>query len=60
MAMKLRRVLRFNGSVGFTLPVELARILELHWKDYVEVYLKDDETLIVRKHKAEEFKIQNV
>ena len=58
--MQLRRVLRFNGSVGFTLPVAHSRILKLHWKDYVEIYLKDDETLIVRKHRMKEFKIQDV
>ena len=57
--MQLRRVLRFNGSVGFTLPAQKARILGLKWQDYVEIYLKDDETLIVRKHKTTKYKIQN-
>ena len=57
--MHLRRVLRFNGSFGITVPAEFSRILKLHWKEYVEVYLKDPETLIVRKHKVKEFPIKD-
>lgn len=57
--MKLRSVLRFNGSVGFTIPREFKEILGLHWKDHVEIYLKDDKTIVVRKHIVKEYKLQN-
>ena len=49
--MDLRRVLKFNGTLGLTLPNKYTRILGLHWKDYVEIYLADDKTIVIRKHK---------
>ena len=49
--MELRRVLRFNGTLGLTLPTKFSRVLDLHWQDYVEVYLADAGTLVIRKHK---------
>ena len=49
--MELRRVLKFNGTMGMTIPNKFSSVLGLHWKEYVEIYLADPETLVVRKHK---------
>lgn len=50
--MQLRRVYRFKGSVGFTVPRPLAEALKLQWQDYVEIYLLDPTTLAVKKHEV--------
>jgi antitoxin component of MazEF toxin-antitoxin module len=50
--MEIRRVLKFNGTLGMTLPNKFTSIIGLHWQDYVEIYLADDETIVVRKHKV--------
>lgn len=55
--MDIRRVLKFNGTLGMTLPNRLSRVLDLHWKDYVEIYLADGETLLIRKHPVTELKM---
>ena len=49
--MELRRVLKFNGTMGMTIPNKFSSVLGLHWQDYVEIYLADTETIVVRKHK---------
>ena len=49
--MELRRVLKFNGTLGLTLPNKFTRVLDLHWQEYVEITLEDDDTIVVRKHK---------
>ena len=49
--MDLRRVLKFNGTLGMTIPNKLTSVLGLHWKEYVEVYLADKETIVVKRHK---------
>lgn len=54
--MELRRVLKFNGTLGMTLPNKFSRVLDLHWQDYVEIYLADKDTLVVRKHNSLERK----
>lgn len=48
--MELRRVLKFNGSVGLTLPVQHAKALNLHWKDYIEVYFVSPDKVVIKKH----------
>ena len=48
--MDLRRVLKFNGSLGLTLPMKLARLLKLHWKDYLEVYFVDPDKIVIKRH----------
>lgn len=48
--MELRRVLKFNGSVGLTLPSKFAKALDLHWKDYVEISLAGGGNIIIKKH----------
>ena len=50
--MDLRRVLKFNGSLGMTIPNKYSSVLNLHWHDYIEIYLADAETIVVRRHKA--------
>lgn len=54
--MEIRRVLKFNGTLGLTLPNKFSRVLDLHWQEYVEVYLADKATLVIRKHKVPKFK----
>ena len=49
--MDLRRVLKFIGTLGMTMPQKFTSVLGLHWKDYLEVYLVDSETIAIRKHK---------
>ena len=59
--MELRRVLKFNTSLGLTLPVSLSKALGIHWKDYVEVFFIDPDKILIKKHKAAEGeKIENV
>lgn len=50
--MDIRRVLKFNGTLGMTIPNKYTRVLDLHWQDHVEIYLADKETIVVRKHKV--------
>ncbi|KKL96306.1 hypothetical protein LCGC14_1845770, partial [marine sediment metagenome] len=47
--MELRRVLRFNKTLGFTLPSKYSKQLNLHWKDYVDIQLKNNNTIIIKK-----------
>lgn len=49
--MVLRRVLKFNKTLGFTLPAEFSAKIGLHWKDYVEIYFVDPDKIVVKKHK---------
>ncbi len=48
--MELRRVLKFNGTLGMTIPNKFAAVLGLHWQEYVEIYLADKNTIIVQRH----------
>jgi len=50
--MELRRVQKFGTTVGLTLPRKFSAVLGLHWKDYVEIWLADSNTLIIKKHKV--------
>lgn len=47
--MELRKLLKFGGTVGFTIPAKYAKAMDLHWKGYIELSLEND-SLIVRKH----------
>jgi bifunctional DNA-binding transcriptional regulator/antitoxin component of YhaV-PrlF toxin-antitoxin module len=51
--MNLRKVLNFNNILGITLPKEFTNALNLLRGDYVEVYLRDKKTIIVKKHGVE-------
>ena len=48
--MKLRKVLAFGTALGLTLPKEFTGVLMLERGDYVEIYLKDMKTIIVKRH----------
>lgn len=54
--MEIRKVLRFNTAMGFTIPKKYYRVLNIGWKDLVELYLVDHETLILKKHMVSEQK----
>lgn len=54
--MELRRVLKFNGSMGLTLPSKFAKSLGLHWKDYLEIYFIEPDKIVLKKHKEEVWK----
>ena len=54
ISMELRRVLKFNGSMGLTLPGKFARALDLHWKDYVEVSFVEPDMVMIQKHEEKD------
>ncbi len=54
--MELRRVLKFNGTLGMTIPNKFSGVLGLHWKEYVEIYLADKNTIMVRRHEPQKGK----
>lgn len=49
--MILRRVLKFNSTLGFTIPREYSEAMGLHWKDYVEILFIDEGKILIRKHR---------
>ncbi len=51
--MYLRKVLIFNTVLGLTLPKELTNALGLIRGSYVEVYLRDSKTVVVKRHGTE-------
>ncbi len=55
--MRLRKVLDFKGIVGITIPKEMSNALDIVPKDYVEVYLRDKRTVVIKKHGIEPKKI---
>ena len=48
----LRSVLKFNKTLGITLPKKYAEKLGLHWKGFVEVFLVDEKTIGIKKHEV--------
>jgi len=48
--MRLRKVLYFNTLLGMTLPKEYSNALKLNKGDYVEVSLKDKDTIVIKRH----------
>jgi antitoxin component of MazEF toxin-antitoxin module len=48
--MVLKKILSFNGSFGITLPKEYCKTLDLHWKDYVEIYFINPDKIVIKKH----------
>jgi len=55
--MNMRKVLQFNTAIGFTIPKEFGNAMNLKSGDYVEVYLRDKRTMVLKKHGAEPKKI---
>ncbi len=48
--MDLRRVLKFNKTLGVTIPRKYAEKIGIHWRDFVEVFLNDGQTVGIKKH----------
>ena len=48
--MYLRRLYKYNSTLGFTLPAQVARQLRLEKSDYIELWFTDAKTMILRKH----------
>ena len=48
--MHLRKVLYFNTLLGLTLPKEFTAALGIEKGGYVEVFLRDRKTIVVKKH----------
>ena len=48
----LRSVLKFNKTLGVTLPKKYCEKIGLHWKDYVIVFMADDKTISLMKHEV--------
>jgi len=55
--MHLRKVIRFNSIVGLTLPKEFSNALGLAFGNYAEVFLRDNKTIVIKKHGVEPKKI---
>lgn len=55
--MNMRKVLQFNDSIGFTIPKQFGHALNIKHGDYVEVYLRDNKTMVIKKHGIAEKKI---
>lgn len=50
-SMVLRKVIKMNTVHGVSIPKEFANALGLDFGDYVEVYLRDKKTIVVKPHK---------
>jgi len=50
--MVLRKVLQFTNILGLTLPKEFSNALDLKKHAYVEMYLKDKNTIIIKTHRT--------
>lgn len=48
--MYLRRLYKYNSTLGLTLPKEIKDHLKLHRGDYLELWIYSPETVIFRKH----------
>lgn len=55
--MVLRKMLNFSNILGITLPKDYTNAMKLKRGDYVEVYLRDEKTIVVKTH---EVKPQNI
>jgi len=55
--MRIRKVLTFNSILGLTLPKELTNALGLTRDSYVEVFLRDKHTIVVKKHQIRSYRL---
>lgn len=55
--MYLRKVLNFNVILGITLPRELTNVLGLKRGEYVEVFLRDGKTIVIKPHAKQTSKL---
>ena len=49
--MVLRKLMLFSTILGITLPKEYTNALGLEKGKYIELYLKDRNTLVIKPHK---------
>jgi len=55
--MVLRKLLGFNTVLGLTLPKQFTNALDIERGNYVEVYLRDNKTIVIKPHRTELKKI---
>jgi len=55
--MVLRRILNFGDILGLSLPKEYTNALGLKPKSYVQVYLLDEDTIVIQKQKIDRPKL---
>lgn len=55
--MNMRKILHFNSALGLTLPKEFCRALGLERGNYAEVFLRDNKTIVIKKHGTEPKKL---
>jgi hypothetical protein len=48
--MYMRKVLIFNTTMGITLPKDISNTLCLSRGDYIELFLRDSKTVVLKKH----------
>lgn len=48
--MYLRKALIFNTILGVTIPKEYTKALAVERGDYLEVFLRDNKTIVIKKH----------
>jgi antitoxin component of MazEF toxin-antitoxin module len=58
--LELRKVFVVGNSLAVSLPRKLLRVLRCGPTDYVEVFLADQKTLVIRKHINPEGRRKNV
>jgi antitoxin component of MazEF toxin-antitoxin module len=51
MVMEMRKVLRFNTVLGLTLPKQFTNVMGISSGEYLEVFLANDETIVIKKHR---------
>lgn len=49
MIKDIRSVLRFNKSLGLTIPKKYVEKIGLHWKDHLEVFMVDEKTIGIQR-----------
>ncbi len=50
--MYLRKILQANQTLGVTLPKEYAQVLGFKRRDFAELSLLDERTIVIKKHIA--------
>ncbi len=48
--MDMRKIVQFNTILGLTLPKEYTNALGLERGDYAEVFLRDNKTIVIKRH----------
>ena len=48
--MEMRKLLSFNTILGVTLPKKYTNSLGLEKGDYAEIFLRDNKTIVIKRH----------